>query len=471
MGYLKETGQLTPEKQMEIEQKINVSYQRLLTFEVSGTGGFDWYGQPPAKVILSAYGILLLSDMKKVYEIDSGVIDRAYGFLRSKQNSDGSWSLDRDMHTWRQLSSNGRLPVTAYVTWALAEAGYRDSAVGGAINYIKRHLSEAKDPYVQALCANALIAYYGGNSPACSDILAKLKGGIRISEKEKVSYWDTTIQGVTYSSGESADLEATALATYAFIKARYEPSLVEKSLHYITRAKDSYGGWHSTQATLLCIKTLLEAAKSFSSAKNKGIVTSYINGIKVESGFEEFTEKNSDAMQQINISAYLREGENEVRLEMEGEVNVAYQIVGRYYIPWSELSELSEKSPPLTIDVSYNKTKLRTDDTVTASVRIRYNEAMPTFMVIADLGIPPGFSVEAADLERLVSDHIIDKYAITGRQITLYIGALERGKDVKMDYRLKARYPIKAKAPSSTVYEYYSPDKSASTKPIEFQVE
>src|SRR3972149_12192295 len=143
MSYLKETGQLTPEKQMEIEQKINVSYQRLLTFEVSGTGGFDWYGQPPAKVILSAYGILLLSDMKKVYEIDSGVIDRAYGFLRSKQNSDGSWSLDRDMHTWRQLSSNGRLPVTAYVTWALAEAGYRDSAVGGAINYIKRHLSEA----------------------------------------------------------------------------------------------------------------------------------------------------------------------------------------------------------------------------------------------------------------------------------------------------------------------------------------
>ena len=93
MGYLEETGQLTPEWQMKLEEAINLGYQRVLTFEVKG-GGFDWYGNAPANTMLTAYGILMLNDMKKVYPIDTDVIDRASRLLFNRQKSDGSWPLD-----------------------------------------------------------------------------------------------------------------------------------------------------------------------------------------------------------------------------------------------------------------------------------------------------------------------------------------------------------------------------------------
>ena len=43
-------------------------------------------------------------------------------------------------------------------------------------------------------------------------------------------------------------------------------------------------------------------------------------------------------------------------------------------------------------------------------------------MVIVDLGIPPGFSVEAGDFAELVGAKRIHKFSVTARQVTLYLG-------------------------------------------------
>ena len=50
-------------------------------------------------------------------------------------------------------------------------------------------------------------------------------------------------------------------------------------------------------------------------------------------------------------------------------------------------------------------------------------------MVIADLGIPPGFLPDVDVFETLVRSRRIDKYSITGRQITLYFGAVNHVDD------------------------------------------
>ena len=91
-------------------------------------------------------------------------------------------------------------------------------------------------------------------------------------------------------------------------------------------------------------------------------------------------------------------------------------------------------------------------------------------MIIVDLGIPPGFQVQSGDLAELVGSKVIDKYKLTGRQIIVYLEKLEPLQVVKFSYRLKAKFPIKAKTPKSTVYEYYNPDNRADAKPIEIEV-
>lgn len=465
MGYLKETGQLTPEKRMEIEHKINLSYQRLLTFEIGG-GGFDWYGKPEAKVILSAYGLMLLKDMNEVYPIDTSVIGRAYDFLVTVQNNDGSWTLDKQMYTWHQLS-NGNLPLTAYVTWALAESGYRGWYVKRAVSYIKENLNDARDPYVQALCANALVSFYGGKDPSCETILDELRRSVIF--KGDNAYWGTEVQSATYSRGVSADIETTALAVYAFIKAGYGSDISEKALKYIIKNRNPHGGWGSTQATILSIKALLEASKGLSS-KNNGVVKVFVNGSEVEAAFSPVNELNSDVMQQVNLTKYMSPGTNRIELRAEGKLNMTYQIVSRYYTPWDSGDESTSKVEPLTITVDYDKTTLNKDEKVHVDVKIRYNGNIPTFMVIADLGIPPGFEVERYDLDNLIDDGVIDRYELTGRQIIIYMGTFSPRQEVELKYRLRAKYPIKAKSPVSVVYEYYTPDVVGKSEPVEVTV-
>jgi len=91
-------------------------------------------------------------------------------------------------------------------------------------------------------------------------------------------------------------------------------------------------------------------------------------------------------------------------------------------------------------------------------------------MVIVDLGLPPGFTVLAEDLEKQVEDKVMEKYSLTGRQIIVYLREVPSDQPVTLKYRLMARFPIKAKAAKSIAYEYYDPDVRDEAPPQEILV-
>jgi uncharacterized protein YfaS (alpha-2-macroglobulin family) len=86
------------------------------------------------------------------------------------------------------------------------------------------------------------------------------------------------------------------------------------------------------------------------------------------------------------------------------------------------------------------------------------------------LGIPPGFEVLSRDLDELVKNKTIEKYSMTPRQIIAYLTKIDKNKTLKFSYQLKAKYPIRAKTPSSQVYEYYNPEIKTSAKPVQITV-
>jgi hypothetical protein len=137
LDYMKATKQLTPEIQMKAEGFVNTGYQRLLSFEVNG-GGFEWFGNPPANQILTAYGLMEFKDMSKVHEVDPAVISRTQKWLISRQQGDGSWAPDQaylHQESWGRIQ-NSNLPVTAYATWALLESGYDGAEMRKAVDYV-----------------------------------------------------------------------------------------------------------------------------------------------------------------------------------------------------------------------------------------------------------------------------------------------------------------------------------------------
>ncbi len=62
------------------------------------------------------------------------------------------------------------------------------------------------------------------------------------------------------------------------------------------------------------------------------------------------------------------------------------------------------------------------------------------------------------------------RFDLTGRQVILYLTEVQQRKPLQFSYRLKARFPVRAKTPRSTVYEYYNPDTRGVAAPVELVV-
>jgi prenyltransferase beta subunit len=460
LDYLRRSRRTTPESEMKALEYINVGYQRLLTFEIQG-GGFDWYGRPPANLILSAYGLLQFIDMAKVYEIDTRVIDRTKTYLLKNQQKDGSWKVpERTSYSWKGVT--GDFVVTAYVAWSLLEAGFKGAEMDRAIKWLKANVKEVKDTYALALTANAFAAY----DPKSDDTEALIGqlDDIKVDDRENgVVYWKQDGSTAFHARGSYAAVETTALVAYAMMKTPRFANTINRALTYLVKQKDARGTWGSTSATILALKALL---KGMAAQKQEGTatITFRVNG---EAQTIKVTPDQADVLQLVDFHKMTKKGANSVEIEVEGETNAMFQIVGRYYRPWSVVEERPE---PLEIQVTYDATTISKDELLKANARIRYNGKTPTFMILVDLGIPPGFIVDESSFKKLVEEKVIERYSTTSRQVTLYFGAVRPGQEVAFKYALQPKYPIKAKTPKSTAYEYYSPDRRGESRPVEIEV-
>ena len=97
-------------------------------------------------------------------------------------------------------------------------------------------------------------------------------------------------------------------------------------------------------------------------------------------------------------------------------------------------------------------------------------------MVMVDLGIPPGFDLLSEDLqsfqEKTTGDKAgrLEKFSFTATQAILYFNALSPEQTVTLKYRLRAKYPIRARTFQSRVYEYYDPEVSSTARPVQLEV-
>jgi hypothetical protein len=444
---------------MKAEGFVNLGYQRLLNFE-SPTGGFNWWGNTePGGMLLTGFGIQQFEDMSKVYDIDRGIIDRSKRWLAKKQNSDGSWNPTTHLHGYNMALGANKLRTTAYILWSLLQVGDQGNHVEKASKYIRKNLKEAKgDLYTLALCANALVLW-NKDDKVTIDLLKQLYEMREEDKEKKTISWPTKGDTAMYSRGNAAAIETTALVTMAFIKGDRYTTAINGGLAFLIQNKGAYGNWNSTQATILALKTLLLALGGVGKDADMS-VTVLLDGKVIAR--EAFNPENSDVMRIVD-AGIVGPGNHKVELKAAGKANVMYQVVGRHYRPWREVGG---KGEPLTVKLEYDRRQLKVDDLLTAKVHVKYNLNRPTFMVIVDLGIPPGFTVIPDDFATLVSQNKIKRYSLTGRQITLYLGEMRPDKPLDFKYKLRAKFPIRAKTPQSVAYEYYTPSSRGVQEPV-----
>jgi hypothetical protein len=333
-----------------------------------------------------------------------------------------------------------------------------------AKRFVEAHMAEKPDAYTLAVIANFAASY--GSDHEFTRHAIQLLLDARTEKEEKV-WWTAEETGV-YGSGESASVETTGLAVQALLQSAEGAGTARKALNYLASKKDANGTWGTTQATIMALRALLTATEK-SAADVQGTVIVLVNGNPAEK--LELTAENNDLLHQFVFKDVEQPAPSTVELRFEGRGALAYQVVGQYFLPWDE----KPGSEALSIDVSYDRTRLAQDDLATATATIKNNLSKTAKMVMVDLGIPPGFDLLSEDLQdyqgnaKINSGHL-SKFSLTATQAILYFDAFAPGDTVKVKFRLRAKYPIRVRTFQSRVYEYYDPEVASTARPVVLEV-
>jgi hypothetical protein len=466
LDYMKRTKKVTPEIHAKAEGFVATGYQRLLTFEVPG-GGFSWFGNAPANKILTAYGLMEFHDMAKVYDVDPQVIARTSDWMVRQQQPDGSWRPDTQFINEGATNRFNAdvVRITAYIAWALESADYKGPAIEKARQFVEKHLDGRMDAYTLAVVANFAV-----ENRKDSEFARRALEMLRDAATEKGDFvWWSADETSVYATGDSAAVETTGLAVQAFLNAGGYTDVVRKSLSWIASKKSGDGNWGTTQATIMALRALLRASEQ-SGSDARGTADVLLDGKKVAS--LEINKENNDLFHQFVLPQTDADRDNEIEIRFSGKGGLAYQIAGRYFVPWQHVA----KHEPLAIEVKYDRTQLAQDEIVTGTAKIRNDLDKTAKMVMVDLGIPPGFELLSEDLQKMVEQTAgaksgrLEKFSMTATQAILYFDSIAPRDSFEVRYRLRAKYPIHAQAFASRVYEYYDPNINATAKPVRFEV-
>jgi uncharacterized protein YfaS (alpha-2-macroglobulin family) len=219
----------------------------------------------------------------------------------------------------------------------------------------------------------------------------------------------------------------------------------------------------------MALRALLLSAEK-GSADALGTVEITLNGKPAER--LTLAQDNNDLFHQFVLKGVDSKGSNDVAVHFDGQGSLTYQVAGQYFVPWTA----SASGEPLSIDVSYDRTRLAQGDVATAVATIKSHLSKTANMVMVDLGIPPGFDLLSEDFEDYRTRNAghksgrLQRLNLTATQAILYFDTIAPGDTLTLRYRLRAKYPIRARTFQSRVYEYYDPEVSSIARPVQIEV-
>lgn len=475
LRYMLDHQLLVPQVEVEARKMVHLGYQRLLTFEVP-SGGFDWYGRGKGKLALTAYGLLEFKDMAKFHEVDPYLIERTERWLLSQRKQNGSWDARGQqmagiVKTDINKDERYEILLTAAIAWAVFEDDAYAQLSGTTADYLLGcDPNKIDDPYTLAMVINALAAMNqsADRIQPFTDALAELA---TITENGQQVHWEmpTDERSLFYGDGESAMIEATALATLGLTRSGQQLERVGPALEWLLTKQDAAGTWMTTQATVLALKALLESPDQSTTGGDPLTITVQVDG--VDAGELVVEPDQFEVVQRLSLTEAISVSEPHlITFINSNSQSFAFRIDQIYYVDRpGEGSEQSESG--FSIELDYDKTRLTIDETVTVKLVASNQSDLVAPMVMLDLPIPAGFKVDRERFDQAVESGEIGKYEITPTEIILYLRGLSPNEPFELEYVLKPSMLIKAEASAARIYEYYDPDREAWSGETRFEVE
>jgi hypothetical protein len=524
-------GKEPPAIAAKARRYVQAGYERLLNYRTPD-GGFSYWGRGGADPALTAYALRFLHDAEDFVEVDEGVVKEAREWLVKQQRGDGSWPATRVW--WEKTEDKRRTAVlTAYIARVLAMTNDKDAeektandkttqtvtpapsfvasaTTKRALNYLSRIYLEIDEPYL--IASYALAASNAGDLKGAKDAIEKLRA--LAHEEAGANYWTLETNTPFYGWGLAGRIETTALVLQALKKycevgatdcgpadtnssnqqsviGNPNPALsqlIDRGLLFLLRAKDRYGVWYSTQATVNTLDTLVSLLSKDSpdASDTNGAVAPhrtdaageqaqvFING-RPAITIELPPENQLATPILVDISRFISTGNNhvEIRREMGSPARASVQMVYTYYVPWSTREAAShavadDAARALRLGVSYDKSAAGIGSEITCRVEAERIGFRGYGMLLAEIGLPPGADVDRASLELAMKQDEVSQYDVLPDRLIVYLWPQAGGSN--FTFKFRTRFGITAQTAPSLLYDYYNPEAHAVVAPTKFVI-
>jgi hypothetical protein len=472
LQYLRESDQTKPELERRAVELLDRGYQKLVSFECSNPAerkkeGYEWFGgTAPAHEALTAYGLMEFRDMARVREVDPAMLERTREYLLHQRDGQGGFKRNP-----RALDTFGRAPeniTNAYIVWALTESG-KDDDVTKELNTLYQQAKTSKDPYFLSLVANSLI-----NRARTADAVVLLK---KVSELQKADgHLDAEQTSITGSGGRDLQIETTSLALLAWLKAN--PGAfntgIQKAIKWLGQQRGGYGGFGSTQSTILALKALVLYTKANKKTLQAGELRLFVGAKQAASLPFAAGATEALTLSVPDTENMLKPGKNVVRVEITGKNVFPYTLTWSY----QTRQPASAANCPVKLSAKLDRSRAIESETVRLDAHFENASGKGQGMAVAILGLPGGLAVpedmkQLKDYTRPSSDGtrpLVSAFEIRGRELVLYWRDLAPDQKIDLSIDLICRVPGDYSGPASRAYLYYNADLKHWIEPLRIHI-
>ncbi|XP_033108574.1 pregnancy zone protein-like [Anneissia japonica] len=466
LQYLINTGQANAELKQNIIHNIQTGYQRELNYRRSD-GSYSAFGEhdQDGSTWLTAFVVRSFAESKAFIKVDE---DLMTGSLR--------WLIDQQNRTTGCVMSTGRLfnkamkggvsdeiTLTAYTMITMLEAGggqTTDRAISQATKCLVTRWNKIDSGIRNDSYSVALLAYafkLSGNT-LYSDVLNQLNA--LAIEENGLKHWERPESlrpknTCFYCRAPSAEVEMTAYALLA-LDLNTDANQVEglKISRWLAQQQNAYGGYSSTQDTVIALKAL-----SYFAEVLYGGETTQMN-IKASSSADgEVNEFVIDSSNRLLLQRMdIEKAPTTVDIDASGSGCALVQVQALYNI--YEKPAVEQEPFSISVDTSTPDEKLGCEKQ-TMRITISYNgDDGASSMAIAEVKLVSGYYADKQSLYRLSKDADLRKlgfkrYEVSGNMVAFYFDEFT-SKPLSFEFDVEQVIKVKnAKQGTITVYDYY----------------
>lgn len=441
LQYMDAMGMKKLEERAKILNYLKVGYDKLIAYETD-LGGFEWYGDTPPHLGLTAHGLLQFHEMQSVYDgVDLAMMERVTQWILDTRDGMGGFHQVGGKYGF---SSKNKAITRAYVLYALSAVNAL--GVEQELQVATQEALESKDLYRLGLLTLSHWNY--NNKRTARQLLALLQTELNAKDLKDI----TAASSITNSHGRSLNIEVISIATLAMLKIKPTKSpLLEMCRDHILSQRKG-GVFGNTQGTIWALKVLIEYEKNHVRKQNAGGEYALtINGQLIKTIY--YNKETNRSIYLNDLATHFKQGENTIEISCKTQKGAvpAYSLD----IDWMEL--LPQKDTACVVEVS---TKIASKNPsigetvrLTAQVKNKSNQAQAS--TVALIGIPTGLSLQAWQIKALQEQEKVDYIELMEEYVVLHYRDLEPNEVHTIHLDLKTEFVGFSQAPSSCAYLYY----------------